>query len=144
MQFAWFQQRTALLTEVGQHDAATLDEHALLAHYIHPITLDEIAAEVGMNRSSFCIWFKRQKGITFTQFVIQYRLNTAATMLRNSHRQVSEICNAVGFGDLLHFTRAFTKQYGVPPSEYRKEHHEYKETKDDQSIETTFTTLPEY
>ena len=92
----------------------------VMAHYIHPITLDEIAAEVGMNRSSFCIWFKRQRGMTFTQFVIQYRLNTAATMLRESNRQVSEICYAVGFNDLPHFVRAFTKAYGFSPTAYRK------------------------
>ena len=92
----------------------------VMAHYIHPITLDEIAAEVGMNRSSFCIWFKRKRGMTFTQFVIQYRLNTAATMLRESNRQVSEICYAVGFNDLPHFVRAFTKAYGFSPTAYRK------------------------
>lgn len=92
----------------------------VMAHYIHPITLDEIAAEVGMNRSSFCIWFKKQKGMTFTQFVIQYRLNTAATMLRDSYRQVSEICYSVGFGDLPHFVRAFTKAYGLSPTSYRR------------------------
>ena len=58
--------------------------------------------------------------MTFTQFVIQYRLNTAATMLRDSHRQVSEICYTVGFNDLPHFVRAFTKAYGVSPTGYRR------------------------
>lgn len=92
----------------------------VMAHYVHPITLDEIAAEVGMNRSSFCIWFKKTKGMTFTQFVIEYRLNTAAKLLQNSQRQVSEVCYEVGFNDLPHFTRAFTKAYGVSPTKYRK------------------------
>ena len=48
----------------------------VMAHYVHTISLDEIAAEAGMNRSAFCSYFKRCKGMTFSQFVTQYRLST--------------------------------------------------------------------
>ena len=34
----------------------------VMAHYVHPIALDDIAAEVGMNRSAFCSYFKQKKG----------------------------------------------------------------------------------
>ncbi len=63
----------------------------VMAHYVHTITLDEIAAEIGMNRSAFCSYFKRCKGMTFSQFVTQYRLNTACELLKHSQKQVSEI-----------------------------------------------------
>lgn len=65
----------------------------VMAHYVHAISLKEIAAEVGMNRSAFCSYFKRCKGMTFSQFVTQYRLNTACELLKHSQKQVS--------GDLL-------------------------------------------
>lgn len=93
----------------------------VMAHYIHPIALDEIAAEVGMNRSAFCSYFKRVKGMTFSEFVTQYRLNTACELLEHSSKQVTEICYMVGFTDLPHFVRVFTKAFGVSPSKYRKE-----------------------
>lgn len=92
----------------------------VMAHYVHPIALDDIAAEVGMNRSAFCTYFKRHKGMTFSQFVTQYRLNTACGLLAHSRKSVSEICFLVGFNDVPHFVRVFTKEKGMPPGRYRK------------------------
>ena len=93
----------------------------VMAHYVHLIPLDDIAAEVGMNRSAFCSWFKRCKGMTFSQFVTQYRLNTACELLEHSQKSVSEIGYLVGFSDIPHFVRVFTKEKGVSPGRYRKE-----------------------
>ncbi|WP_065220653.1 MULTISPECIES: AraC family transcriptional regulator [Butyricimonas] len=92
----------------------------VMKHYVHSITLDDIAAEVGMNRSAFCSYFKRCKGMTFSQFVTRYRLNTACELLKHSQKSVSEICYLVGFNDLPHFVRVFTSSIGMPPSKYRK------------------------
>lgn len=92
----------------------------VMAHYSHHITLDEIATHIGMNRSAFCTFFKRNKGKTFSQFLMEYRLETAKELLRTTQKQVSEICYSVGFGDLPHFTRVFKVACGVSPSSYRK------------------------
>lgn len=92
----------------------------VMAHYIHHISLDDIALHIGMNRSAFCTFFKRNKGMTFSQFVTDYRLTTACELLKNTQKQVSEICFAVGFNDLPHFIRVFTAAYGVSPTKFRK------------------------
>ncbi|MCC8145876.1 MAG: AraC family transcriptional regulator [Bacteroidales bacterium] len=92
----------------------------VMGHYVHPITLKDIAAEVGMNRSAFCSYFKRTKGMTFSEFVCEYRLNTACELLKHSQKQVSEICFMVGFNDIPHFVRVFTKAMGVSPLKFRK------------------------
>ena len=92
----------------------------VMTHYVHSIALDDIAAEVGMNRSAFCSYFKRCKGMTFSQFVTRYRLNTACELLKHSQKGVSEICYTVGFNDLPHFVRVFTNAMGMSPSKYRK------------------------
>lgn len=92
----------------------------VMTHYAHSIALDDIAAEVGMNRSAFCSYFKRCKGMTFSQFVTRYRLNTACELLKHSQKGVSEICYTVGFNDLPHFVRVFTNAMGMSPSKYRK------------------------
>lgn len=92
----------------------------VMKHYVHSITLDDIAKETGMNRSAFCSYFKRCKGMTFSQFVTRYRLNTACELLKHSQKNVSEICYTVGFNDLPHFVRVFTKAMGMSPSKYRK------------------------
>lgn len=93
----------------------------VMKHYVHHITLNDIATEVGMNRSAFCVYFKRNKGITFSQFVTQYRLSTACELLRHSPKGVSDICYAVGFNDFPHFVRVFTRTMGMSPSKYRKQ-----------------------
>ncbi|WP_332880125.1 AraC family transcriptional regulator [Oxalobacter aliiformigenes] len=92
----------------------------VMAHYMHPISLDEIAAEVGMNRSAFCSFFRRAKGMTFVQFVTRYRLDTACELLKHSEKRVSEIAYLVGFNDFPHFVRVFTKVLGQSPRKYRK------------------------
>ena len=102
----------------------------VMAHYIHPISLDDIASEIGMNRSAFCSYFKRCKGMTFSQFVTQYRLNTACGLLVHSQKSVSEIGYLVGFSDVPHFVRAFTKEKGIPPGKYRKIQSMKKQDKD--------------
>ena len=92
----------------------------VMAHYVHDISLDDVAAHIGMNRSAFCRFFRRNKGITFSRFVTGYRLETACELLKSTQKQVSEICFAVGFNDLPHFTRVFKAAYGVSPVKYRK------------------------
>ncbi len=93
----------------------------VMAHYVHAISLDDIAAEMGMNRSAFCSYFKRCKGVTFSQFVTRYRLNTACELLKQTQQQVSEICYAVGFNDVPHFNRVFKEAMHKSPGKYRKE-----------------------
>lgn len=93
----------------------------VMKHFQQSISLDDIARHVGMNRSSFCIYFKRQKGITFSQFVTQYRLDTACELLGKSNRQISDIAYSVGFNDLSHFVHIFSKAKGMSPTAYRKQ-----------------------
>lgn len=92
----------------------------VMAHYVHAISLDEIAAEVGMNRSAFCSYFKRCKGITFFEFLSAYRIDTACEMLMTTSLSISEICYAVGFNDVPHFNRIFKRMKHMSPREYKK------------------------
>lgn len=91
----------------------------VMSYYNRTITLDEIASEVRMNKSAFCSYFKRCKGVTFSQFVTEYRMNTACELLKQSQKQVAEICFLVGFNDLPHFNRVFKRHIGKTPTEYR-------------------------
>lgn len=92
----------------------------VMRHYAHPITLNDISIEIGMNRSAFCTCFKHFNGMTFLQFLTEYRINTACELLKSSSKQISEICYLVGFNDLPHFVRVFKHKTGVTPSYYRK------------------------
>lgn len=92
----------------------------VMAHYAHAISLNEIAAQAGMNRSAFCSYFKRYKGMTFSQFLTQYRIDTACELLKHAQKPVSEICYAVGFADVPHFNRVFKRLKRMSPTAYKK------------------------
>lgn len=89
-------------------------------NYGRQITLAEAAAAVGMNKTAFCNAFKASSDTTFNNYLINYRLQAAARLLSTTMLNVSEIAYKVGFNDLPHFTRTFTKRYNVSPSAYRR------------------------
>lgn len=90
-------------------------------NYTRPITIEEIAAYAGMNRTAFCAFYKKETGKTFITALNGFRLKMAAQLLK-SHKEmsVSDIAESVGFGTLPHFIRCFTKWKGVSPGKWRK------------------------
>lgn len=88
-------------------------------HYNHDIPIDEIATLVHMNRSSFCVFFKRMKGVSFTNYLNTYRMDIACRLLSTTDKSVSEIAYGVGFNNLSHFCRTFLKYKEVSPTKYR-------------------------
>ncbi len=65
--------------------------------------------------------FKRELGITPHQFLIDKRLQTAATFLSNkttTGNNITEISRMCGFREPLYFSRMFKKKYGISPSFY--------------------------
>ena len=90
-------------------------------NYARPITIEEIASYVGMNRTAFCTFYRKEKGKTFITDLNEFRLEMAAGLLKGHPEiPVSEIAEAVGFGSLPHFVRSFTKWKGVSPGKWRK------------------------
>ena len=85
------------------------------------ITLEEAADRCCMSRWHFSRSFKRDYGITFKEFVIRERIVRAKALLGQSNASVTEIAHAVGFNELSNFTRAFTRESGVGPRQFRKQ-----------------------
>jgi AraC-like DNA-binding protein len=83
------------------------------------ISLDEAAKYVGMDRSSFCTFFKKMTGKSFFTFLTEYRLESSSQMLQKTNLSVSEICSAVGFNDVPHFNRVFKKIKRITPTKFR-------------------------
>lgn len=83
-------------------------------------SLDAAAAHVGMNKASFCKFFKQVTGHTFIDAVNDIRISEATMLLLNyPSMPVSEIAYRVGYDSLSHFNHTFQRLKGVSPSAYR-------------------------
>lgn len=89
-------------------------------NFMRDIPLDTIAAHVGMNRSAFCIFFKRHMGQTFTNYLTRYRIDQAGYLLTHTDHSVSQICYQCGFNDVPYFCRTFKKHTGGTPMAMRE------------------------
>ena len=85
------------------------------------MTLDAVASLCCMSKSHFSRKFRKDHGITFQEYLVQQRINKAATLLMQSDVSVTEIALSVGFSDLSHFTRTFQKHIGIGPSRFRSD-----------------------
>lgn len=88
-------------------------------NYARQITIDEIAKHVGMNRSAFCTFFRKQTGKTYINFLNEYRLKVAYHLLINTNNSISAVCWQCGFNDLAYFDKLFKKAFNTAPSDIK-------------------------
>ncbi len=91
------------------------------ANYNESPDVNEVAASVHLSTAAFCRYFKKQTNMTFTDFVNQYRITQAKTLLLKNI-SVSEACYEVGFDSVSYFNKLFKKLTGENPSAFRKRH----------------------
>ena len=89
-------------------------------NYARKISIDEIASHVGMNRSAFCTFFKKQTGKTYVSFLNEYRLKVANHLLTNTDSNISAVCWQCGFNDLAYFDKLFKETFNICPSEIKR------------------------
>ncbi len=93
------------------------------------ITLTRVAERVCLSPCHFCRLFKKQTGLTFTEYRVRRRVEIAKELLLNRQLRISEAAFAAGFGSLPHFNLAFRRYAGCSPSEYRAQNSRTKEDK---------------
>lgn len=115
------QGREVLLNYCKQQPDAngiTVVLHYLDKHFTAPLDIDSLAKKACMSRSRFYAEFKKQLGCSPGEYQQQLRLKNAAEMIRQG-RSISQACYDMGFNDLSHFSRRFTKFYGASPRQFQ-------------------------
>ncbi|PON16829.1 AraC family transcriptional regulator [Candidatus Entotheonella serta] len=92
--------------------------HGQLAH---PWTLDELARQVGLSRSTLSDRFARYIGVSPMRYLSHRRLLLAAERLRDGQQSVAEIGYEVGYESEAAFNRAFKREFVMAPGAFRKE-----------------------
>ncbi|MBQ8372218.1 MAG: helix-turn-helix domain-containing protein [Clostridia bacterium] len=88
-------------------------------HFSESITSRTAAVALYLNNSYFCRLFKKNFGCCFSEYLLEYRIEKAKSLLRNRERSISEIAIGVGFNSFSYFSKVFKRQTGMSPSEYR-------------------------
>jgi len=88
-------------------------------HYQEKIYISELAEKCRISKHQFSRIFKREKGVTFREYLVNYRLDKARELLDESQLSVGDVSFAVGFFDHSYFTRMFKRYAGLSPSDYR-------------------------
>lgn len=90
-------------------------------NFQNDISVEDVAAACGLNRSYFGKIFKDSVGKTPQDFLLSYRMIKACELLKLTNLSVGDIGNAVGYSNPLHFSRAFKNVYGISPRAWRNE-----------------------
>jgi AraC-like DNA-binding protein len=83
-------------------------------------TLDELAQRVALSRSALAERFKVLVGESPIQYLIRWRLALAAQALRADSEPIVRIAARSGYESEASFTRAFKREFGVPPAAWRR------------------------
>lgn len=106
----------------SQNDLGTMSKimDFTFSNFSNSISLEEVAQVSNRSVSSFCKYFKSRTRLTYISYLNSLRLEEAARLLKNSTKNVSEICFEVGFRNLSNFNRQFKERFGISPQEYKK------------------------
>ena len=89
-------------------------------HLVEKITLEDIATNSGMSRSRFSTVFKETMGITLWDYVCEKRIELVMQKLeKNEDASMMDIALKCGFNNTANFNKAFKKQTGITPKEYK-------------------------
>ncbi|MFN8061552.1 MAG: AraC family transcriptional regulator [Vicinamibacterales bacterium] len=88
----------------------------------HPWTIADLADEVGISRSALVERFSRYLSEPPMTYLTKWRLQLAAESLKKTSRGVADIAVDIGYQSEAAFSRAFRREFGLPPGQFRVEH----------------------
>lgn len=90
---------------------------------LHPeldLSLQQVAKIIHIHPNHLSEIFKKEIGITFSDYLTKHRLKRAEQLLSTTKMRVSEVATHVGYTDVKYFSQLFKKDTGITPREYRE------------------------
>ncbi len=94
------------------------------ANFGEHISISDMAKAAAISRTECFRCFQTILGKTPAEYLIEYRLSMAATMLTGSDRSLSEIAELCGFNSPSYFGKVFRERCGTSPKKYRDQVHQ--------------------
>lgn len=89
-------------------------------HYEQNVTLGDISASVGLNRTTLTALMKEELGCTVIEYLMRYRVIVAKKQLAFTDVPIKDVAGLVGFKTVQHFNRLFKAHTGVTPAVFRQ------------------------
>ena len=90
------------------------------SEYFTEMTLDDVADRIATSRRQLQRSFAEVGDTTFREHVARVRMRKAAEMLEDPRVTVGQVARRVGYRQQAQFAKAFRRQYGAAPAEYRR------------------------
>jgi AraC-like DNA-binding protein len=87
----------------------------------HPWTVAELATEIGASRTVIADRFAHFLGEPPMTYLTRWRLQRAARLLQTTRQTILNVALDVGYESESAFNRAFKREFGLPPAQYRRE-----------------------
>ena len=91
-------------------------------NYYNPISVEDIAAYTGINRSYLYTLFREETGMSVGSYITRTKLEEACDLLTFDDRSLAEISAYLGYSSQSYFQNVFKKEYQMTPMQYRKLH----------------------
>lgn len=92
-------------------------------NYNRNLQVKDIAEYVGINRSYFSSIFKQKMQLSPKEYLQQFRLEKAKSLLAGTSMSIADIALQVGYKDPFIFSKLFKKLEGISPRRYRSQTH---------------------
>jgi AraC-like DNA-binding protein len=92
----------------------------LNTHYREHVSISDIGEALGLHPNYAMSLFRRECGVTISQYLLRLRLSQAQALLLTSDMPVLSVALDSGFGSLPRFYAAFSRECGMTPGDYRR------------------------
>ena len=89
-------------------------------HYMENLSISDIISHANLSRSECFRSFKQVTGSNPMEFINDFRLNQAASLLSSTDQNITEIAAACGFNSSSYFGKLFKEKYGQAPLRFRQ------------------------
>ncbi|MDB5126471.1 helix-turn-helix transcriptional regulator [Mucilaginibacter sp.] len=105
-------------------------QETVVAHLSYPdLDVDQLCDIMNMSRRNLYRKIKLASGLTPLELINDLRLKRAAELLESGDKRMYEIADEIGFKSRIVFTRNFTREFGMSPTEYSKRYHDLRNLK---------------
>lgn len=106
---------------VNDYDPRLADVCAFIADNLdRPLTLDDIADRARLSVSRLSHLFRARFGSSVMGWRDELRIQQACRILTMTDAPIKQVAIGVGYGDPLHFSKAFRRRMGLSPSDFRR------------------------